>query len=154
MDSVTRKPEFEVRIVRPNFNSSYYIEDLIVASFSSNKENNGLLSYDFVDPIAASGGNFQLGLTLEQDDKGRTWLDRIDVKDLVFISEFDELRYVGTVEDKRQSSKMGGEGPERQISISGDSLSLLLSSFQLIIDQFLYTGTTTAQAANDELKEH
>ena len=54
---------------------------------------------------------------------------------------------------RRYIAKIGSDGkPDRKINISGGSLGTLLSSFKLIIDQYLYQGSDTAIGASLSLK--
>jgi len=146
-----RKPDFIVEIYRPNYNSITYDANKI-ASFDTSPLNNALIGYNFTESLNTIETQFSLSLTAETDDDGYTWLDKIEIKDLVFIYEFAELRFIGVVEDKRFSARFSGERPSKQVSVNGLSLGNLLSTFPLVIDQFLYQGNTLAESANNQLK--
>lgn len=161
MDYLSRKPDFVVEVVRPDYESSTYIGKTIVQFISSESisaskvlaSSTGLVSYRYNESLASVDSGFSLLLTLEEDELGQTWYDKIIEMDLVFITEFGESRFCGYVEARRYIAKMGADGkPERKISINGGSLGKLLSSFKLIIDQYLFQGTGTAQTVSQELK--
>ena len=151
MEYKKRIPDFLVEVRRPDYNSGSYKSEEI-GIFSSSNSNTGLISYSFSESLETIEDNFTLSFTPEIDENGLTWMDKIYLKDLVFISEFDQMRFIGIVENKRFSARMSGGTPNKQISITGVALGNLLSSFPLVIDQFLYQGNTLAEQANIQLK--
>jgi hypothetical protein len=171
MDYRKRKPDFMIEVVRPSYESGAVqipgiktinvygpYKHEIVAQFLSSptkiydeKKSTACVSYNFRESLETVGDGFSLELTLEQDGEGRTWCDKLKVMDLVFISEFGEVRFCGYIKDKRYSASMAGGKPNRRIMISGGSLGELLSSFKLIIDQYLYQGDDTAYTASKKL---
>jgi hypothetical protein len=151
MDSVVRTPIIKVEIIRPDYlSATYAVKDNNI--FSTFNYPNVLVSYEFKDSLRTIENQFSLNLTLAKNEKGDNWYDLIYLNDLVFIYEFDELKFIGIVRNKRYASQMGSDGPERSIAISGLSLAGLLAQFKIIIDQFLYAGTQTAIQANQQLK--
>lgn len=170
MEYVIRKPKLKVDIIRPDYgaavvntatfvsndlNNSTFIGNLQfknIGSFSGDSKNNSLVAYSFKEELRSINNNFNLSFTLAEDKNGLTWLDKIELWDLVFIYEFEELRFIGIVKDKRYSAKMSGEGPQRDIEISGVSLSSLLATFNLIIDQFLFPSLPLAKTVNEKLQ--
>lgn len=163
MDYIVRKPDFVVKIVRPNYESSTYVAQTIVEFISSENisatyhrkkyvSSTDLIAYNFNESLDSLNASFSLSLTLAQDELNQTWYDKILEMDLVFISEFGESRFAGYVQRRRYTAKVSSDGkPQRSINISGGSLGVLLSSFKLIIDQFLYQGTPTAITASGKL---
>lgn len=154
MKTVARKPDFEVTVVRPNYNQAGYqgttIATFVSSSPLSSTFSNALVSYSFEESLHTPDSSFHLRLIPEADEQGRTWYDKIQLMDLVFISEFGKIRYCGFVQNRRVVQSMG-DRPRRYIVISGSSIGAMLTNFPLVLDQFLYEGTTTAQAASKKL---
>lgn len=156
MKYVARRPDFEVTVFRPNYDQPGYQGTKIVSFISglppprNTKSSDALVSYSFEESLHTPDSSFHLRLTLEADEQGRTWYNKIQLMDLVFISEFGEIRYTGFVQNRRIAQSMGDK-PRRYIIISGSSIGAMLTNFPLVLDQFLYEGTTTAKAASRKL---
>lgn len=152
-----RRPNLKIDIVRPNYDSVSYSPTRVVSFVPNNKlynekESNALTSYSFEESLHTHESSFNFTTTLAKDSDNKTWYEKIKKMDLVFISEFGEIRYCGVVKEKRYKASMGGDGkPKRSINFSGISIGHLLSSFPLVLDQFLYEATTTATAASKRL---
>ena len=161
MRYIVRKPDFIVEIVRPDYSAESYVivpptirfVSSHISSYSKNEIiSNDLVSYQFSETLATIDSGFSLELVPRLFDDGKSWLEKIDIYDLVFIYEFGELRYGGYVKDLRYAARISGDGkPSRTIKISGGSFGELLSTFQLVLDLVLYQGTTTAEAASVKL---
>jgi len=149
-----------IEVMRPNYNSRTFQPGNLIARFASaqfksydDKFSSALISYNFKESLNSVEGNFNLVLTLEKDSRGRTWLDKLQIRDLVLITEFDRVQYCGYIENVRLTAKMGSGGkPDRKILISGGNMGKMLSSFKLIIDVYLYIGTAFAKDVSKELK--
>jgi len=158
MDYLVRKPDFQVEIVRPDYASPTYTDYSVVKFISSPIDSadplfsTALISYRFSESLHTIDSDFSLTVTLEEDDQGRTWMDKIEKRDLVFISEFGQTRFAGIVEDIRYSANILDDGSvNRVIIISGVNLLALLSSFKLVFNQALYASDRTASIANLQL---
>jgi hypothetical protein len=147
-----------VEVRRVNFNASLYADEMVVRFVSSTqktseeKYSTALISYSFTESMSDVNGGFSLGLTLEKDSKWRTWLDKLHVMDLVFIYEFDELRFIGYIENIRYSGKIAGGKPDRKIMISGGNMGRLLSSFKLIMNKFILKFSGDAKSVSATLR--
>ena len=157
MKAIFRKPKFEVQIQRPDYSSKTYSTNLVVSFVSSEitneeKSSTALTSYTFSESLDPISSDFSLSITLEKDENGRTWIDKISDMDLVFISEFNVRRYVGYVKRRSYAASISSDGaPERRITIQGGSLGSLLNSFKIVLDQALYAGNSTANTASAAL---
>lgn len=110
-----------------------------------------MLSYSYTESLYNVDSPFSLTLTPEEDTAGLTWIDKIALMDLVSISEFGAVRYVGLVHQVRYSARMGQDGPSRTIMISGNGFGELLKSFGLVMDPRLWLGKI-AELENNKLK--
>jgi len=156
-----RRPDVMVEVIRPNYNSAQYKpgDAEFIGQFASRRVNSfnekysdALISYNFKEALDSVEGNFNLEFTLEKDRNGRTWLDKLRIRDLVMISEFDKVQYLGYIDNIRLSAKIGSEGkPNRRILVSGGNMGKLLASFKLILDRFLYIGTEKANIESERL---
>ena len=154
----SRKPDIMVEVRRVNYEASAY-GDAIVGRFVSSGHKNApeeystaLVAYSFTESLSNVSGNFSLQLTLEKDGKGMTWLDKLNIMDLIFIYEFGELRFIGCIENIRYSGKIPGGQPSRKIMVDGGNMGKLLSSFKLIMNKFIVNFSTDAKSASDVLK--
>lgn len=147
----SRTPDFLVKITRPNYASSTF-QEITIGEFKSNVLNNYLINYSFSESLESVSDSFSLSFTNAYDKDGKTWLDKIFIRDLVYVYEFSKLKFIGIVSSKRMSARITGGSPNKTINVSGVSIANLLASFPLIIDQFLYQGNTLAEAANQSLK--
>lgn len=156
MRQLKRKPDFSVKIIRPNFETTTFqgkdiVEFIPYKKGNDKKQSDNLLSYNFSESIGTSFTTFSFVTTVEKDSDGNTWYDKISKMDLVFIYEFAKLRFIGYVKDRNYSASMGSDGRvSRSIVFSGGSMGEMLSCFKLLLNQFLYMGKTTAQ--NQSLK--
>lgn len=161
MKYISRKPQFEVIIERPAFDSQSYrvlsptirFISSFAQSYTSKEIVSGeLISYSFSESLNSIESNFSLVLPPSVDNDGRSWLDKIEVRDIVYIYEFGELRYVGYVETRRYSAQISPDGkPNRRVLINGGGIGKLLSTFNLILNQAFYQATTIADAAAQKL---
>jgi len=157
MKAIFRKPKFNIEIVRPDYNSKTYSTNLVVNFVSSeitkdDKSSTALISYTFSESLDPISSDFSLNIIAEKDSNGRTWIDKIFDMDLVFISEFDVIRYVGYIKQRSYAADISSDGsPERRITIQGGSLGSLLNSFKIVLDQALYVGNSTANTASTAL---
>jgi len=161
MRFIQRKVVFEIQIKRPDYNAPMYsIKPPIIRFTSDFTEDagideivsNDLISYNFSESLGSVASPFTLNLLPTVDAKGRSWLERITLRDLVFIYEFGELRYVGYVESMRYSSEMDNDGkPNRNIIVSGGSLGKLLSTLTLVLNQAYFNTGDTAESAYKKL---
>jgi len=171
MDYIKRRPDFMIEVLHPYYDAKTvmvqgtetatiygpYKYDVIAQFISSSVtpldkiRSNACISYTFRESFNTVEDGFSLELTLEQDGAGKTWYDKIKVMDLVFIREFDEVRFAGYIKDIRYSASISGGKPNRRIIISGGSLGDLLASFKLIIDQYIYQGSDTQKSASKKL---
>ncbi len=150
---IKRKPDFKMEIKRPNYDAAAY-NATDVAVFYSGKSIYGdpLLSYGFETSLHTPSSSFNFTTTIVQDKKGLTWYEKIRKMDLVFIWEFNKIKFCGVIKNKRFSSSMGNDGKVmRSITFSGVSMGSMLSDFSLVLDQFLYEGTATAESASKKL---
>lgn len=168
----TRRPEWSVTIRRPDYTKST-LSFLNVAEWSrvgnqidrvefvsSKEKENGttaftdLIGYEYENSLADPGNPFSLTIVPQQDANGLTWKDKIKAKDLVYISEFGKVRYIGLVKQSSYSFALNNELPARSISISGESIGGMLKSFNLPMNIYLwYNLGTTAQTENDKLAQ-
>jgi len=155
-----RRPNIVIYIIRPNYDSTNFepFRRDFIARFASTREvyddrfSTALISYNFKESLNSVEGNFNLVLTLEKDNKRRTWLDKLKIRDLVLIEEFDKTQYCGYIESIRLSAKMSTGGkPDRRILVSGGNMGKMLASFKLIMDKFLYIGTPLAEDVSIKL---
>lgn len=155
--NLKRRPNLRIEIIRPNYDALVYSSSSVVSfvptkKLYNKKESNDLIFYNFEKSLHTHQSTFSFGTTLRIDSNNKTWYDKIRKMDLVFISEFGEKRFCGVIKDKRYSAAIGSDGkPQRSISFSGVSVGALLSSFPLVLDQYLYESTTTAKAASTKL---
>ena len=152
-----RKPKFKVEIYRPDYTQEKYTaKKIVVFSPDSASEDssgvlfsNSLIRYSFTESLNITADDFSFSLAVDRPYKNKSWLDVIRKGDLVRIEEFGEERYWGIVRNRNYGSRvMDGGDIEKYIEMSGFGMGGLLNSFKLIIDQFLYQGTTTAKTAS------
>lgn len=158
MDYIKRTPNFAVEIRRPNYNLSTYQDESIVTFTSQTGRmiNDPILcaltSYGFSESLAAVESNFSLTLTPVVDRDGKTWMDKLEKMDIVYITEWGKVRFCGYVEDIRFSARMTSAGkPQREILVEGGSIGKLLSTFKIILNQAILPGTGTAKSKSDIL---
>ena len=154
MNYITRRPDFYIAIKRPNYSSAIYTPGSArtVGVWTSDIGNNTLVGYAFRESLAVTDSNFSLTFTPEADSNGLTWFDKIKVTDLVFIEELGKDKFIGIVSSRKYSSRVVDEGVQRTITISGRGLTSLLSTYNLILDTFLYDSDVFAEAENQKLK--
>ena len=148
MEYHKRRPDLMIEVIRPDYNAKKFLPSNLVARFSStpyvmrdSRFSNALISYNFKEALDTIDGDFSMTLTVEKDSERRTWLDKLRIRDLVLISEFDRVQYAGYIDDIRLSAKMAGGGkPDRKILVKGGNFGKMLSSFKLVLDQFLFAG--------------
>jgi len=156
MTSVKRKPSFKIEVIRPNYSSpAYTVKKRVVVFLASDDlkvdESNACTAYSFDETLHTVESSFSLTLTTEVDSDGLTWYDKIEKMDLINIYEFEELRFAGLVRSRRYSATLSGGKPSRTIQITGSGLGGMISQFKLVLDQFLYESSTTAEAASRKL---
>lgn len=172
MEVVHQSPEFRIEIVRPNFalmaNSAAFRESCeTIATFyptytmePGNVRSNAITAYNFGESIRSVESPFSITLVAEGDapregrtsisSKNATWFERVRPFDIVYIEEWNEIRYIGIVHDIELSGSMGGGA--RTITVTGNGIGQLLSSFKFIIDTFIYGQSTVAAAALEKLQ--
>lgn len=150
INKYTRTPQFEIEIRRPNFSVNKY-EDELIATFGNSSSHNSFtdcLSYEYSESLDSPSTGFTMTLTLSKDAQGKTWLDKIAVRDLVFIKEHGKVRFVGYVNRRRYAARMGDKGAQRVITIEGMNLGNLLVTFSIVIDQHILSSNKTALTAS------
>src|SRR3972149_1097101 len=107
LQKLTRKPDFEIEIRRPNYLSTVYEDQLIVTFGSQIAQgySTACTAYSFTESLSSLDTPFSLSLTLEKDSSGKTWYDKIEKRDLIFIKEYGKIRFVGFVTDRRYQAK-------------------------------------------------
>lgn len=152
MNTYRRNPEWTVIIKRPDYtrNTLLYKEvpewsnNQIIRFVSSAKHLNGvnnytdLISYEYENQINNPTGAFSLTFVPVQDKNGLTWKDKIRASDIVFISEFGKIRYIGIVRGSGYSMSFSGGKPSRKITITGESIGGRLQSFSVPMNTFLW----------------
>lgn len=150
----TRTPQVEIEIRRPNYNMPAYIDQQIVVFGISTGTGIGYstacVSYTYGESISSPDGDFSITLTLEIDESGKTWYDRIYKRDLVFFKEYGKVRYVGYVTNRRYQSRMSEKGPQRAITISGKNVGALLLSFSIVTDLHILSANRTAETESKQ----
>lgn len=168
MKTYTRRVEWTVTIRRPDYTKSTLVykgvQDWSTLGFKPNLVNfvsskdkanlsnnyTGLISYEYSNSISNPASPFSLTITPDLDSKNLSWKDKIQARDIVFISEFGKVRYIGVVKTSSYSSTMNNETPTRNITISGESLGGSLQSFDLPMNKYLwYNVGSDNKAAND-----
>ena len=157
-----RRVDFEVRVWRHNYKSNVFDGRYVVA-FTSRKISfkeetdyelsNDILSYNFSENIGSVDGSFNFTLVPSRDRNNLTWMDKIHEHDLVFFSEFGEIKFAGVIENRDYSAEISGDGrPDRKISITGKGIGGLLSSFKMMLDQAVFQGQNSAKNLAQALK--
>lgn len=151
-----RTPDFSVRIFRPGYNGGRSRDIVTFVSGAvgpgADGYSDGLLAYDFTEDLANPEGQFSLRITPDKDRNGRTWADKIETRDVVVISEFRTVRFVGLVSEVSHTARMS-ETPNRSISITGSGLGGFLQSFSILLNPFVLQGSQTASAVQEELNQ-
>jgi hypothetical protein len=157
--------------------ASFYQTSTHIVTFLPNKtvnangqESNALTSYSFQESLHGVEAPFSLTVTAEtgrrnatgtrpmMDSMKATWFERLRPFDVVYIWEFAELRYIGIVHDINISANISSDSSARQITVSGSYILSILSSFNIILNQYLMAAPVTATGANvklfDELSQY
>jgi len=156
LTAYTRTPNYSIQVVRPDYTNAHYYKETEIVTFGTAETRNqstACIQYEFQEQLLSPEGEFSFVTTLEADEQGYTWYDKISTRDLVRISEHGKVRFVGYVTDKRYVSRMGSRGPERSIMISGKSLGGLLVSFSLLINQSILSSPITGETAQKQFME-
>ena len=170
MNTFTRRPEWTVRIRRPDYTKSTLIYQpvpewsaigsnvLQVQFVSSADKSDGiysftdLIGYEYSNQLSNPAGPFTLDLVPIQDGNGLTWKDKIIANDIVSIHEFGVLRYIGIVRNTSYSMSMSNGMPNRSVSISGESIGGKLQSFSVPMNKYLWFNKgVDAGFENDQL---
>ena len=108
------------------------------------------VEYSYENALGNPAGKFSLSLMPRQDSNGLTWADKLEPNDLVSISEFGKVRYIGLVRMRSYSSSMDASGkPSRKVTISGESIGGRLQTFNLPMNTYLwYQATSDADLNN------
>ena len=168
-----RRPEWTVTIRRPLYSATTETNLLYTSvnewsaigspvtsvQFVSNQDKaNGvniytsLREYSYENDISSPQGTFSIKLTPEQDGNGLSWKDKIQSRDIVFISEFGEIRYIGVVTGTNYSMSMQGGKPNRSVSINGMSIGGILQTFNIPMNLYLwYNLGVDPELQNDKL---
>ncbi len=146
--AVTRIINWEVTIARPNYNLDSFVLQAPKVIFTSTKVvgavslySNDLIAYTFKNSIKEIDPPFSLTVTPNEVSDQKTWLDILQVRDIVIFKEFGKIRYIGVISDKYYTSSMSSEGkPHRVIHFGGKGLTSLLQDTPLIMDLHIWTG--------------
>lgn len=160
MSVFTRRPEWSVSIRRPDYTKAVLSYKPVhnwaavggspaskIDFVSKNDRSNGvniytdLIGYEYENSLSNPAGAFNLTITPRQDRNGLTWKDKIQARDIVFISEFGKVRYIGIVKGTGYSMSMNNGKPKRQITINGVSIGGMLQSFNLPMNTYLWVGS-------------
>ena len=169
MNTYVRRPQWTVTIRRPDYTKSTLSyktvpEWAVIGApvnrieFVSSKERENtlygstdLIGYEYDNSIRDISNPFSLTLTPIQDRNGLSWKDKIQARDIVFISEFGKIRYLGIVKNTGYSMSLSNEKPTRSVVISGESIGGLLESFNLPMNAYLWFDKgANAAAENDK----
>ena len=169
MSVYTRRPEWSVSIRRPDYSQatlSYKTVDEWTVSgnknskiefVSSKEKENGiniytdLTGYEYENNLKNPAGAFSLTITPRQDSNGLTWKDKVQSRDIVFISEFGKVRYIGIVKGTGYSMSMNNGKPQRQVTVTGASIGGMLQSFNLPMNTYLWVGSgVDSETINDK----
>jgi len=152
ISTYTRFPQFEIEVRRPDYTVLNY-EDELIATFGviqSKEVSTACISYEFSESLSSPSSSFSFNLTLERDSSGKTWMDKIQIRDLVFFKEHGKTKFVGYVTNRRYAARMGEKAPQRMITISGMNIGNLLVSFSIVMDQHILAANKTAQSASQQ----
>ncbi|MDC7221546.1 MAG: hypothetical protein PQJ59_16550 [Spirochaetales bacterium] len=169
MSVYNRRPEWTIVIKRPDYTSES-ISYKEVPEWSTNAQSKpmsvlfvdskerestnaytDLIGYEYKNSLSDPSGGFSLTLVPREDKNKKTWKDKIDKRDIVFIYEFRKLRYMGFVTGTTYSMAFNNGKPNRSITISGISLGGILESYNLPMNVYLLnTADSLATFANDE----
>lgn len=168
-----RRPKWTVTIKRPDYTKSVLtflnVNEWVESTGTSSKEakfvsssdrNTGLstytdlISYEFTSSLKSQSDPFSLSLVPRQDVNGYTWKDKIKQRDIVYISEFDKVRYIGIVKNTTYSMTMNDGKPNRSVLVSGVSIGGMLETFDLPMNIFLwFNESVSANTQNDKLTQ-
>ena len=168
MSTFTRRPEWTVSLRRPDYTKPILLYKFVpewsrtgtnvtkIEFVSNESRANGsnnytdLTEFEYENHISNPAGPFSLTLTPVQDSSGLTWKDKIIANDIVFISEFGEVRYIGIVTGTGYSMIFNNGRPNRTVTISGMSIGGKLQSFDMPMNKYLWFGQgTTTEVQND-----
>lgn len=157
MQTYTRKPIWTVTIKRPDYSAPVLkyqqVKNWVKSgTYSTNKVQfvsspdrinetfsyGDMISYEYDNTIASPLDVFSLTFVPEQDKSGLTWKDKLRARDIVFISEFGKIRYIGIIKKTSYQASMNSEKPMRRIIVSGESIGGMLQSFQLPMNVYLW----------------
>lgn len=160
MSVYTRAPEWSVTIRRPDYTKQELLYEAVydwaalggsptskIEFVSAPERANGiniytdLIGYEYENNIGNPAGSFGLTFVPRQDRSGLTWKDKIKARDIVFISEFGKIRYIGIVNGTGYSMSMNNGKPQRQVTINGVSIGGMLQSFNLPMNTYLWVGS-------------
>lgn len=110
-----------------------------------------MISYEYSNSISDPTGQFSLTLVPRQDKNGLTWKDKIRSRDIVTITEFGKVRYIGVVTGTGYTMSMPSGRPSRSVTISGMSLGGLLATYNVVMNLFLWPQGGDADTANLQL---
>jgi len=158
LNTYRRIPQWTVSIKRPDYTRSILLYKTVPEWFNVTKiefvsdsgKSNGtnsytdLIGYEYENQLSNPTGAFSLTLVPVQDRNGLTWKDKIRASDIVFISEFGTVRYIGIVRGTGYSMSFSGGKPSRKISITGESIGGRLQSFSVPMNKYLWLGNGIA----------
>lgn len=157
MMSESRRPEFDIKITRPDWNAGDIesLKEKIVVEFTegdsftnldynkSGIRDNKLIGYEYSEGISNYEGSFSIELTAELSPNGVSIMDDLDRHDIVRIEEFGVVVFIGVIHDMAYSSMMTESGePDRKIVINGYGLGWYISSIQLLLDLAVQSALT------------
>ncbi len=168
MNTYTRRPEWSVTIRRPDYTKPSLVFKFVpewahniasvrkVEFVSSPERSNGvniltdLIEYEFENKISDPAGPFSLSFVPIQDLNGLSWKDKIIENDIVYISEFGIVRYIGIVTGTGYSMALSNGKPNRKVTITGMSIGGKLQTFNVPMNKFLWFGQGVGlQTKND-----
>lgn len=105
-----------------------------------------LQSYTFTEDIGSITGSFSFTVTTQHKDQKNVF-DIIKPMDVIKIFEGGENpAFIGTIHQKRISGAMSERGPKKNVTITGESVSGLVSRFMLAMDLKIMNTTNADQA--------
>lgn len=164
MEYRKHRQSFVVEVRRPDWESPTY-RDTVVARFESSGNSatgvvstrdrslfDSVTSFSYSESINNPAGSFSFMTTMVRDSNGKTWYERLRVRDIVLFYEQDKVVFVGILQSKQITGQMSdSSGPDQKIRFSGASVGGLLQSFKLILDLRILEGATTARSASRQL---
>jgi hypothetical protein len=113
-----------------------------------------LIGYEYNSSLRSQADPFSLTFVPRSDINGQTWKDKIQARDIVYISEFGKIRYIGIVRNTGYTMSMNNGKPQRSVVVSGESIGGMLESFNLPMNIYLWFNISLdAEKLNNELTQ-